>query len=229
MTITTIMNIETSSVCDNSCRYCPAKDQAKRRKTGLMSMDTYSQALHWVRRCLQKGTQTELNLFGVGEPTLNPEIVEMVAMARDLLPERVPVHLNTNGNTMTWNLAAALKGAGVTAIDVTGHDAHSAANAIRMFKQLGIKGQVSFDFITSPNDWAGQVDWFKADYSYPCPWLHKGQAFVMSDGTVARCCIDAFATEPYGTVWDDLFKFEVGPIRLCERCHSTPPVKGGLE
>ena len=229
MRITTINTIETSSICDNSCPYCPAKDQAKHRKVGFMDMDTFAAALEWVRIYSDRGTQRELNLFGVGEPTLNPNIVEMVRLARIVLPEHLPVHLNTNGNRFTEDLAWALKDAGITEIDVTGHDARATAKTIRILKKVGIPGRVSFDFALQPNNWANQVDWFEPDYSYPCPWLGRGQVMVMSDGRVTRCCIDAFGKGILGHVLFNLDLLEISPFSLCANCHQTEPEQECLE
>ncbi len=224
MNITTINTIETSSICDNRCDYCPAKDQSKHRPVGFMSMNTFEAALEWVRIFAERGTQRELNLFGVGEPTLHPEIVEMVRMARKVLPGKLPVHLNTNGNRFTEELAWKLKDAGISEIDVTAHNARATAGTVRILKAVGIPGRISFDPILQPNNWAGQVDWFHPLYSYPCPWLHRGQVMVMSDGRITRCCIDAFARGILGHVLiDNLDLLEVTPFSLCEDCHQTTP------
>lgn len=230
MKISTINSIETSSLCDRKCPYCPAKDQGQHRKTGLMDMDTFDAALVWVRHFSVKGTQRELNLFGVGEPTLNPLLPEMISKARAVMPLRLPVHINTNGHwiDITTTLltegeldyARRLKTAGIDHIDITGHDAFRTAKAIRIFQAVGICGNLSFDYITQPNNWAGQVDWFKPVYNAgPCPWLGRGQVMVMSDGNVTRCCIDAFGTGILGTVHDQLDTIEASPFALCEGCH----------
>jgi len=221
--ITTINTIETSSVCDNFCQYCPAKDQHKHRKVGFMDLDIFAAALQWVQLYADRGTQRELNLFGVGEPMLNPNIVEMVRLARIALPDHLPVHLNTNGNIFTEELAWKLKDAGITEIDVTGHNPHATAKTIRILKKVGIPGRVSFDPVLQPNNWAGQVDWFEPEYSYPCPWLHRGQVMVMSDGSVTRCCIDAFAKGILSHVLYNLDLIDETPFELCESCHQTVP------
>lgn len=230
MNISTINSIETSSLCDRKCRYCPARDQGQHRPVGLMDMDTFMQALTWVRFFSVRGTQRELNLFGVGEPTLNHLLPEMIAKARTVLPMRCPVHINTNGHWVDTSTtlvtqeetdyATRLKTAGIDHIDITGHDPFRTAKAIRIFQAVGICGNLSFDYITQPNNWAGQVDWFKPIYNAgPCPWLGRGQVMVMSDGSVTRCCIDAFGTGIMGTVHDKLDTIDMEPFGLCGKCH----------
>jgi len=228
MRITTINTIETSSLCDNKCEYCPAPLQHKHRPVGTMQWDTFEASIEAVKRLCRQGTQKELNLFGVGEPLLNINIVQMVAHARKMLPFRQDIHLNTNGNLMTEKLAYQLKDAGITGIDLTAHKARSAANTIRIFQKVGIPFRISLDFITRPNNWAGQVDWLHPDYhkadGMDCPWLGRGQVMIMSNGDITTCCIDAFGTGIFGNIHkDELEHLRVEPHDLCEACHHRVP------
>jgi MoaA/NifB/PqqE/SkfB family radical SAM enzyme len=222
MKINTINSIETSSICDNKCEYCPSPLQGKYRETGFMDMRTFTRALEWVSACVRAGTQKELNLFGVGEPTLNKNIIKMVEDARLALPMSQAVHLNTNGNSMTEDLALSLKNAGINHIHITGHNARAAARCIKIFKKVGLAGGMSFDYITAPNNWAGQVDWFEADYTFECQWLRDGQVMIMSNGDVTTCCIDAFATNVVGNIFTHRMEdIDLQPHKLCETCHHT--------
>jgi MoaA/NifB/PqqE/SkfB family radical SAM enzyme len=229
MKITTINSIETSSLCDNKCEYCPAPLQHKHRPVGSMTWDTFEIAIDWVLHLCRKGTQRELNLFGVGEPLLNINIVSFVEYARKKLPFRQKIHLNTNGNLMNEQVAMALKRAGISQIDITAHKPRSAAKTIRIFQKVGIPFVVSLDFVTRPNDWAGQVDWFKPDYyktqGMECPWLGRGQVMVMSNGDITPCCIDAFGTGIFANIHriEDFEKLDVAAFRLCETCHHIVP------
>lgn len=190
-----------------------------------MQIATFEKAIEWVAKFCKDGTQLETNLFGVGEPMLHPRVVQFVAYARQHLPFRHDIHLNTNGNTMTMELAQSLKDAGITQIDVSGHDHHATANTIRIFRRLGIPHNVSHDFAINPNNWAGQVDWFTPEYNAgDCPWICRGQAMVMSDGSVTTCCIDAFGKNIIGNIFDDdLSQLDVGYSALCKKCHHTVP------
>lgn len=221
--IRTINSIEVSSVCDNQCPYCPAPLQHQHRPIGLMTMATFETAIGWVHHFARQGTQKELNLFGVGEPTLNPHLVEMVRLARERMPLGQRLHLNTNGNRMTLKLARELRDAGIDSVDITGHNPRAAANTIRILQTAGICGQLSVDFMTQPNNWAGQVDWFEPLYRYPCQWLRDGQVMIMSDGRVTTCCLDAFAGGVFATVDDDLAAAAPRAHALCRNCHHDAP------
>lgn len=222
--ITTINSIETSSLCDNACEYCPCKDQGKYRKTGLMKVAVFERAIDVALALAEQRTQRELNLFGVGEPTLNQQLVNFVSYARRMMPFGQRLHLNTNGNDMTGELAKALKDAGIDQIDITGHNHRSTANAIRIFRRIRVPFNVSYDFALYPNNWAGQVDWFSPEYNAGvCPWLQKGQVMVMSDGSITTCCIDAFGTNIIGNIFDDVSQIELKPFHLCKSCHHSIP------
>ena len=236
MKLTTVNSIETSSICNNSCKYCPAKDQHKHRNVGFMDMQTFKAALEFVTYCVRKGTQRELNLFGVGEPTLNPQIVEMVELARNALPLKLPVHLNTNGNTMTETLARRLKRAGLTHCDITSHGDHEVtARCVNILNIVGIGGKISIDPVLNPNSWAGQVqEWLDAIglkvaryHKKPgnnCPWLGLGQVFIMSDGNISTCCIDAFANGIVGNVFESKpEEIKLKEFSLCAKCHHVTP------
>lgn len=225
MKITTINSIEVSSLCNNKCQYCPAPLQSSYRKTGLMDMDIFKKALEWVLYFSRRGTQQELNLFGVGEPTLNPDLVEMAAMAKRHLSVNKPLHLNTNGVLMTPQLAMDLKKAGVDKIDITGHDHYITARTVKIFKKIGMPSTVSYDFAISPNNWAGQVDWFEPDYRYPCPWLGRGQIMVMSTGDITTCCLDAFGRGIFTNVNENIALAELKPFDTCSSCHHIVPEK----
>jgi len=227
--IETINTIELSSVCDNKCQYCPARLQSEHRLTGFMSWATFKHAIDKALVFARAGTQREINLFGVGEPTLHKYIVAMVRYAREHLPFNQVLHLNTNGNTMTMQLAKDLKDAGITSIDITGHDHAVTAKTIKIFRELEIVGNLSYDFVTAPNNWAGQVDWFEPDTrlpvyrNNPCPWLERGQVMVMSDGLITTCCIDAFGRNVICDISDNLENFEVAESELCKSCHHKIP------
>ena len=219
MKVGSINHVETSGICSNRCDYCPSSRVAEHRRTGLMTMGTFQKVIGWVDVLVERGTQTEINLHGIGEPTLNPLLPAFVRLARDHIPMRYGVHFNTNGNHMTDRLAEELKSAGITSITVTLHNMAVAARCVRILSNHGIPGNISVDSVLRPHDWAGQVDWLKADYMFPCPWTDNGQVMVLWDGDVITCGIDAFATKRLGSVYGDMDRVDVRPFELCEKCH----------
>ena len=221
--ITTINTIEVSALCDNICPYCPAPTQHEHRPVGLMDINTFIKAVQWVKHFDDEGTQQELNLHGVGEPTLNKDLVEMIRLARAAAPDIV-INFNTNGNRMTPELAEACRDAGITSINVTAHKAESTMRAVKAIKGAGLQCHANADFAMNPNNWGGQVAWTETvDYKLWCNWLDKGQVMVMWDGRVTRCCLDAFGQGVFAHIDDDLRGLEVTTFALCETCHHERP------
>lgn len=222
MMISTINTIEVSALCNNQCPYCPAPVQAAYRPVGLMSMETFEKSLEWVRHFVSQGTQKELNLHGVGEPTLNKNLLEMIGLARMVTPGII--NFNTNGNLMTYELAKACADAGVSSINVTAHKPESTMRAIKAIRAAGIPVYSNSDFATAPNNWGGQIQWTDSvDYKLYCNWLAKGQVMITWNGKVTRCCLDAFGEGVYGTINEPVCDFEVSEFSLCKRCHHVRP------
>ena len=223
MKITTITNIETSAKCNLACQYCMSASQHKWRDTGLMDMDTFEATMKIVKKFVEAGTQREINLFGVGEPLLNENIIEMIKIARKTSP-LWPLHLNTNAFFLTKEVADKLRTSGINHIDITGHDHFHTAKGIKILRKAGIRFNLTYDFVISPNNWAGQVDWFPADYKVICPWITRGQAFVMWNGDIVNCCFDAKKTNVLGNVkentFDQIKEICIKEFELCKNCHQ---------
>lgn len=221
MRVITINSIELSSRCNYECEYCPAKEQGKYRNIGSMTLKTFNKALEFVRYFSVKGTQRELNLFGVGEPLLNVNLIEMVKLARENLSANKPVHLNTNGQLMTEQIANDLDNY-LDQLDITAHKPRDAIKAYQICRGHKYKLGMSIDFLIRYNNWAGQVDWFESEEHYECPWLKNGQAFIMSNGDISTCCFDAFAKGIIGNVYQSKpWELNVTPFELCKTCHQT--------
>jgi hypothetical protein len=230
-TVGCIKNLEVASVCNLSCPYCPCSGQGKYRKVGLMDERTFDRSLYWLEKFVKAGTQRELNLFGIGEPSLHPNYVEMVKKCREVMPLRLQLRLNTNGVAITEEWVENVILAGADALDLTDHDAYASMKTIQIFNRLQqkypyFKFGYSRDGIRNPNNWGGLVDWVPEVHHarYLCPWLLNGQVMIMSDGRVTRCCQDAHARGILGTVWqDDLDRMGHTPFIQCAKCHEDVP------
>lgn len=186
-----------------------------------MTVEVFIEALKFVHYFSTQGTQKELNLFGVGESLLNPNFVELLKLAHEETPKISPIHLNSNGKLITPELIEEFDKY-LDQLDLTAHNARDTITAYKMARGHNFKLGMSIDFLTQPNNWAGQVDWFESEKFYPCPWLRDGQAWIMSNGDISTCCFDAFGKGIIGNVFDSQpWELEVNPFSLCETCHQT--------
>ena len=82
--------------CNLTCWHCPAR-LLKRNKYEYMTMDTWRSIWKIISivtpRC-------RVEMANTGEPTLHPDICEMISVARKISP-RSQIQITTNGTTLT--------------------------------------------------------------------------------------------------------------------------------
>lgn len=220
--------LELTSRCDLRCVYC-TNPKLARLKTD-MSWEHFQQSLDHVRYHVKNGTQTELNLAGIGESFLHPLFADMCRDAREVLGDKIMIHVTTNGiiasdrEDLIAHLAKHQIG-----MFVSLHRPEKAGKAIELAKKHGIFLSASSDPSLAATTWAGQVDWFhSADRNRPCPWIRSGRVMVRADGAVTTCCLDS-GNNPdavIGTVDDPVGSFYTKPYSLCASCDQQIAVQG---
>lgn len=225
-TVQEIHQIEISSHCSLRCKYCPSPaivaGKFPDRTAGHMTPQTFARTLEWVSHYIKQGTQRELNLAGIGESTLNPDLVSFVRLAREVVGPNGRIVFATNGTHMTDELAAALAPY-KPRITVSLHRPEVAKPAMKHLQKYGLLEGVSADPTINANSWAGQVDWPDDGNRFPCPWAWNGWLFVMSDGQFSRCCLDASGKGVMGHVNDPIGSIMWSPWDLCKNCYQDLP------
>lgn len=211
-----IHQIELTSRCNLRCVYCPSPNLPRPKMD--MTEDTWRRTLNWVQyfHAANGGTR-ELNLCGIGESTLHPELVRYTFEARAVVGPDCFLNFTTNGLLITDELARALAPSGVK-IGVSLHRPEKAGPAIEVLKRHGLLFGISADPSAAAINWAGQVDWHVSAMHRECMWVKGGLLFVMADGRVSRCCLDASGVGVIGSVHEDVAQFETSPYVLCRTC-----------
>jgi hypothetical protein len=192
-----------------------------------MAMGTYRAALAHARWYQDRGTQGELSLTGIGEATLHPAFVELVALAREALPDQ-PLTIATNGLLVTDALCRAIAPYRPQ-LFISLHRPEAAGPAIAAATRHGILAGVNAAFATSSLDWAGQVPWHVSAPTIVCEFLRTGWGVVLVDGRITTCCLDAAGSGVVGTVLDPPgMPPMMRPYDLCAACHMTIPVDAEL-
>lgn len=102
------LEIEPTNLCNLRCVTCPCARTTYPR--GYMDIDLFRKI---ISEAAEIGVQ-RIHLFLRGEPTLHPHIFEMIAFIKS---KRLPVHLTTNGMTLTPERGAELLRCGMNSAD----------------------------------------------------------------------------------------------------------------
>lgn len=216
-----IHQIELTTQCNLRCKYCPHPNMLREK----VHMDTavFKDAIGRVYYYAQNGLQGELSFTGIGEPTLHPELIPMLARARQWLPG-IPMVFSTNGMpTFTEEIAAACAKHNV-GVMISMHRPEVAGLAIELAKKHSVLKAVNTAFATSAFNWAGQVDgWFNSAPETPCEYLRSGWGVILVNGNITTCCLDASEDGVIGDVWTDPNELYLEPFSLCDNCHMSLP------
>lgn len=223
-----IHQIELTTRCNLKCKYCPHWPELPRAKED-MTWDVFEASLTLIDYYVQRGTQTELSLTGIGEAVLHPRFLEMVARARECLGPERPLTLTTNGLLFDEAMCVAVAPY-QPQVFISLHRPERAALAIVAAKKHGIFAGANSSFATSAFDWAGtQKNWtpMVSAAKIKCEYLRAGWGVILVDGRIATCCLDADASSVIGRVTDDpetlLLKPWGSADKGCAVCHMEVP------
>ena len=213
--------LELTTRCNLRCRYCPSPQKLRPHED--MAWETFEQSLRFIKKLCDIGTQGEVALTGIGEPTLHPRFVDAMAALRQTLGPHRQITVSTNGIIFPEELAVEMKKHDVK-LYVSLHRPERAGLAVEIAKRHGILVGVNNSAAISAMYWAGQVKWYN---SHPqpawCDYLRLGWAVILVDGRVTQCCVDATGEGVTGTVWQEPKDVPMKPFGLCAKCSFTVP------
>lgn len=225
--ITRVQQIEITSECNLACKYCP--HPSMQRVKAHMTQSVFEKALSWTAELWHKYPKVpgayspEINLAGIGEPTLHPRFNEFVELADIRLPKFLTIVITTNGIKLDEVMVRKLynvqqKGRDMV-VFVSAHRPEKAVPAYELLKMYGIKSQCATPFIDGSIDWAGQVKWPVNAPKRSCAWMPSGQVFIDSMGRIHPCCLSTSTENVIGYILeDDLNTLQTGPYKLCSTC-----------
>lgn len=219
--IKSIHQIELTSRCNLKCRYCV--HPTMRREKVDMTTDTLVKSLEWVIKFRDAGTQGELNIAGIGESTIHPDIIVYVDYIRSVVGPDMRVLLATNGVYVKDEIVRCFERNNIH-VYVSLHRPERAAIALNKYNRAGLIRGVSVDPSIASVNWAGQINW---EVTTPqagtmCPWIKNQYVIITSQGYVLSCSFDGQALDGLlGHVDDDLESMEVMPYSLCKKCHHS--------
>jgi len=136
------VQVENTSTCNAACSFC-VYPQSK-RWGGLMTTELYQKI---VDELVTIPLVTEFCITGLGEPTLDARLPDLVRYAREKLADK-PIKIYTNGVYLKPSLFDRLKDAGLSTVVFS----LNASNAEQHEKTMGLKGK--YDQVCANIDYA---------------------------------------------------------------------------
>lgn len=93
------IRIETSTLCNFRCKFCPHSTKSFTRKKQIMSNDLFNQIVRKTQS--EVPFITEVTVSGFGEAFLDKEIIQKISFAKFM---GYNIHVLTNGSLLTENL-----------------------------------------------------------------------------------------------------------------------------
>lgn len=146
------LHIATINTCNAKCHFCTYASPENVYPKGVMSMELYRKIIDEAKGIPEVGA---IAFSALGEPLLDPHLVERVCYARETRADWYPIEVYTNGVSLTPARFEALKDAGVDSVTIS-------LNAVRAKQHqeiMGLKGK--FGTVTAnaryATDHAGNV------------------------------------------------------------------------
>lgn len=116
-----MVGIETTTLCNQRCGYCPhADDEARRSKQKRGHQMPQTLFSNIIDQLQGFGFGGQITLNGYGEPLLDCLLVDRVREIREKLP-RAYISINSNGAKLTAEKLQELIDVGLSHIDITNH------------------------------------------------------------------------------------------------------------
>ena len=113
-----VLGISLSELCNFSCNYCihSVKSSKKYLSNQLLSWDTFYKVLDQAEQL--NGQYNIINLMGVGEPLLHPNVADMVkCISERNLTKRIEI--TTNASLLSPDLSLKLVKSGLTRLIIS--------------------------------------------------------------------------------------------------------------
>lgn len=221
------IQIEPTNVCNLRCTTCPGARLSSPR--GYMDFGLFQNI---VAEASDVGVK-RVHLFMRGEPTLHPRIFEMIAFIKS---KGLPVHLVTNGMTLTPERSVELLEAGVNSADqltisILGHskERHEATmvgvdhdlvvqniiELISLRKRLGVNGPVVETIFNAPPENQHEKEDFLRFWRGRVDHAREGD-FSIEFQEYGREAVNAVTrTHPCNGIYERLLVFWNGQVPQC--------------
>lgn len=194
-----------------------------------MSQEIFEASLKLIKVLVERGTQKELNLNGNGETLLDSRLLSRIQRLRAELGNEIVLQFSTNAILLNPSMAASLKKAGISRVDLSPHKPEFVRKAVCYLVQAGIIGYINNGPMFQSHNWAGQLEPENRVPIEPkgvdCKPLIEGRGYIQSEGDIVPCCYDYRNLGKFAHVLEGELALErrMKPFGLCETCHQVLP------
>lgn len=240
------VEIETTSICNMSCEYCPnytAEQTGKLRPKKNMEISLYHKIVDQLGE-LKFSRRFSPHFYG--EPLVDKRLVELVAYARQKL-QRAQIHIYTNGTLLSQEKFIKLKEVGVDKFYISQHTKEPSKvieetlNFIKKAFPEFYNENVEYSHVINNNNFfllnrGGLIEVEPArrpgDMEKSCKMANGLTIDV--DGNVILCCNDYYSEYVFGNlnkksmkeIWNDpdylriraKIKAGIWPLEICRKC-----------
>lgn len=227
------VEIETTTVCNRKCSYCPNATLARPAKN--MDEALFRSIIDGLKEIDFKG---RVSPHFYGEPLVDKRILRLLTYTREKLPKAF-IKLFTNGDLLTYDLFLKLLDAGVDVVRIAQHDPEppkALVETLGRIKENGLMRHVEYikyyDNAKDLTNRGGLVDVKSSVKKTFCDYV--ACATVDCDGNVLLCCQDYLSKHRFGSlkkeklvdVWNnarykalrDKIKCGMWPFEICRVC-----------
>ncbi len=231
------VEIETTTVCNRKCSYCP--NSRFDRGHHQMEIALFRKIIDDLA---EMGYSGKVHPHFYGEPLLDERLQEFVLYIRERLP-RAGIVIYSNGDYLTLDLFAHLIAAGTDSFVITPHDGKALDKVKALYSyanaQSELEGRIEYRVFTEEtplSSRAGLVSPAKVQVMKSC--IFPSECIVIDYlGNVVLCCDDYFSSVILGNVRDEnLLQIWKKPsnqrlreqlgrgvfdLEICKRCTQT--------
>lgn len=195
-----IVGIQTTTICNRKCSYCPNSLYPREEK--LIDPSLFKKIIDDLAAIDYSGT---VSPYFFGEPLLDKRLPEFLNYARQKLP-KVRLYIHTNGDFLTKEMFEKLIKNGVNQFIVSQHENKPPQKFMEWYKNASLKERTKIVFKkvneNSPLANRGGLIKIKRKNKYIsriCP-LPKIALFIDVNGNLLLCCNDFFGKYSFGNV-----------------------------
>lgn len=191
------IEIETNSVCNRKCNFCPIATN-KTRPMGLMKEELFYKILNELEELDFRGT---VFLFRYGEPLLDKRLEKFTEDVSNRLLAKVAI--NTNGDYLDYKRFRSLLDAGMDLFNITNYDQEMSDSLKDLFSKITLEEKSHINYEAKNEDTLGLYNRggsvkLKTDlYPISCNPMFVG---VRHNGDVSVCCNDYYNEINFGNV-----------------------------